>query len=152
MATQNFGRDGYDDSKWVDIASTVGVGATALYHYFESKLHCLYVIMADAIEASLHEFESAIAGAADYPSALLSGLRSGFDHDDFAVLRLRVLVSKQGLAGVPRQSPREEEARQLARERARDLEFAWATFLVRGWSRATYLRLTHACSPMRSWA
>ena len=31
-----------------------------------------------------------------------------------------------------RTSAREEEARQLARARTRDLEFAWATFLTRG--------------------
>ena len=34
--------------------------------------------------------------------------------------------------GIPRTSPREEEARQLARARTRDLEVAWATFLARG--------------------
>jgi hypothetical protein len=34
--------------------------------------------------------------------------------------------------GIPRRSRREEEARELARARTRDLEFAWATFLVRG--------------------
>jgi hypothetical protein len=34
--------------------------------------------------------------------------------------------------GVPRTSPREEEARTLARAGIRDVEFAWATFLVRG--------------------
>jgi hypothetical protein len=33
--------------------------------------------------------------------------------------------------GIHRTSPREEQARQLARERTRDLEFAWATFLSR---------------------
>jgi hypothetical protein len=33
---------------------------------------------------------------------------------------------------VHRTSAREEEARQLARERTRDLEFKWAAFLTRG--------------------
>jgi TetR/AcrR family transcriptional regulator, cholesterol catabolism regulator len=32
-------------------------------------------------------------------------------------------------------SPREEEARQAARARTRDLEFAWATFLTRAMQR-----------------
>jgi hypothetical protein len=45
---------------------------------------------------------------------------------------MRVLVAEQGLVGIRRTSPREEEARSLARGRTRDLEFAWATFLVRG--------------------
>ena len=35
-ATERFGRDGYEHTKWADIAADIGVGATALYHYFES--------------------------------------------------------------------------------------------------------------------
>ena len=46
--------------------------------------------------------------------------------------RNRVLVAEQALVGLHRTSPREEEARQLARSHMRDLEFAWATFLTRG--------------------
>ena len=42
-----------------------------------------------------------------------------------------VLIAEQALVGVHRTSPREEEARQLARSRTRELEFAWATFLAR---------------------
>src|SRR5918999_1484748 len=49
-ATERFGRDGYEHTKWADIARDVGVGPTALYHYFESKQHCLYEIMDQAIE------------------------------------------------------------------------------------------------------
>ena len=52
-----------------------------------------------------------------------------FDLNEHEVLRNRLLVSEQVLVGVHRTSAREEEARQLARARTRDLEFAWATFL-----------------------
>src|SRR5215470_809215 len=48
-ATERFGRDGYEDTKWADIAADVGVGPTALYHYFESKQHCLFVILGQAM-------------------------------------------------------------------------------------------------------
>jgi len=47
------------------------------------------------------------------------------------VLRNRVLVAEQGLLSSRRPSPREEEARRAARDRTRDLEFAWASFLAR---------------------
>src|SRR5918999_1022871 len=57
-ATERFGRDGYEDTKWADIAADVGVGPTALYHYFESKQHCLYVIMDQAIEGFRTRFEA----------------------------------------------------------------------------------------------
>ena len=49
-AAEHFGRQGYEDTKWADIAADVGVGSTALYHYFESKLHCLFEIMSDTLE------------------------------------------------------------------------------------------------------
>ena len=53
-----------------------------------------------------------------------------FDLTEQDVLRNRVLVSEQGLLAVRRPSPREEEARRAARARARELEFAWASFLA----------------------
>src|SRR5438067_1184634 len=49
-ATERFGRDGYDNTKWADIAADVGVGPTALCHYCESKQHCLYLIIDQASE------------------------------------------------------------------------------------------------------
>src|ERR1700722_9163742 len=55
-ATAYFGEHGYEDTKWADVASAVGIGSTALYHYFESKLHCLYVIMADALDSFHGDF------------------------------------------------------------------------------------------------
>ena len=45
-AIEYFGQHGYEYTKWADIAKEVGIGSTALYHYFESKLHCLYEIQA----------------------------------------------------------------------------------------------------------
>ena len=63
---------------------------------------------------------------------LLAVLRGSYDLSEQDVMRNRVLVAEQGLVGVRRTSPREEEARTLARARIRDIEFTWATFLVRG--------------------
>jgi AcrR family transcriptional regulator len=131
-AAAYFGEHGYEDTKWADVATAVGIGSTALYHYFESKLHCLYVIMADTLESFQTDFERITGEHDDFLEALLAVLRSAFDLSDQEVLRLRVLVAEQGLVGIHRTSPREEEARNLARARTRDLEFAWGTFLARG--------------------
>jgi AcrR family transcriptional regulator len=131
VATTLFGRDGYEDSKWADVASAVGIGSTALYHYFESKLHCLYVIMAEALETYLRNFERITKESADYPSAIVGVLRHEYDLTEQEVLRNRLLIAEQALVGIHRTSPREEEARQLARSRTRELEFVWATFLAR---------------------
>lgn len=131
-AIEIFGRDGYENGKWADVAAEVGIGSTALYHYFESKLHCLYVVMADALEAYRLQLDDITSQSGDYSDALRAALDAGFTLSDHEVLRMRVLVAEQGLVGVPRKSAREEAARELARERLRELELAWATFLVRG--------------------
>ena len=131
-ATERFGRDGYEDTKWADIAADVGVGATALYHYFESKQHCLYVIMDRAIEGFLARFrELTTAPEADPLDVLAQLIADCFDVTEHEVQRNRVLVAQQGMLAGPSRSPREEEARQAARARTRDLEFAWTTFLAR---------------------
>ncbi len=132
VATAQFGREGYEHSKWADVAAAVGIGSTALYHYFESKLHCLYEIMAEALQDELDTFERITKEHEDFEEALTAVLGSVFDLTEQQVLRNRLLVSEQVLVGVHRTSAREEEARQLARSRTRDLEFAWATFLTRG--------------------
>jgi TetR/AcrR family transcriptional regulator, cholesterol catabolism regulator len=131
-ATEYFGRHGYEHSKWADVAEAVGIGSTALYHYFESKLHCLYEIMAEALEAEVERFDRITGEREDFAEALEAVLRSAFDLSEREVLRNRLLVSEQVLVGVHRTSAREEEARQFARARTRDLEFKWAAFLTRG--------------------
>ena len=131
-AAEYFGRSGYEHTKWADIAEAVGIGSTALYHYFESKLHCLYEIQAQAVQADGEKFARVVAEHEDFAEALKAVLEAAFELTELEVLRNRVLVAEQALAGLRRTSAREEEARQLARSHMRDLEFAWATFLTRG--------------------
>ncbi len=131
VATDYFGHQGYEDTKWADVAAAVGVGSTALYHYFESKLHCLYVIMAEAIEIFRVDFDR-ITAEHEFSEGLEAVLRAGFELTELEVQRNRVLVAEQGLVGSRRKSPREEEARQVARARTHDLEVVWATHLARG--------------------
>ncbi|HSD03543.1 MAG TPA: TetR/AcrR family transcriptional regulator [Gaiellales bacterium] len=129
-ATRRFGRDGYEHTKWADVAADVGVGPTALYHYFESKQHCLYVIMEEAIEDFERRFSAITSATPDPIDALAAVLHDCFDLTEQDVMRNRVLVSEQGLLGVRRSSSREEDARRDARAKARQLEFAWASFLA----------------------
>jgi len=129
-ATARFGRDGYENTKWADIAADVGVGPTALYHYFESKQHCLYEIMDEAIEDFRRRFEEITDREPDPLEALVTVLQDCFDLSELGVQRNRLLVAEQGLLGGARASPREEQARQAARARSRDLEFVWASFLA----------------------
>src|SRR5687767_4041438 len=128
-ATERFGRDGYEHTKWADIARDVGVGPTALYHYFESKQHCLYEIMDEAIEDFRSRFVAITARERDPARALTAVTADAFALSEQAVLRNRVLVAEQGLLQHPSSAQREEQSRQAARARTRDLEFAWASFL-----------------------
>jgi TetR/AcrR family transcriptional regulator, cholesterol catabolism regulator len=132
VAIEAFGRYGYEDAKWADVASAVGIGPTALYHYFESKLHCLYEIMGLAVADFQQRFERITAEHTDWNEALVALLVDSYDLTEQEVLRNRVLVAEQGLIGIHRTAPREEAARDVARTRTRDLEFQWGTFLARG--------------------
>jgi TetR/AcrR family transcriptional regulator, cholesterol catabolism regulator len=128
-AIDRFGRDGYENTKWADIADDVGIGPTALYHYFDSKQHCLYVILGDAL-SELHErFDAIAAGQANPRSALRAICDDCFDLSDHEVLRNRVLVSEQALLSEESSSEREEQARLAGREQTRALEIAWTRFL-----------------------
>ena len=129
-ATERFGRDGYETTKWADIAADVGVGPTALYHYFESKQHCLFVILDQAIQLALARFAGVTTAHREPAAALRAVVADAFDVTPHDVQRLRVLVAEHGLLAVPRNSPREEEARQIARARTRSLELAWSGFLA----------------------
>jgi AcrR family transcriptional regulator len=132
VAIDYFGRYGYEDTKWADVAAAVDIGSTALYHYFESKQHCLYEIMVEAVTDFRERFVRITAEHDDWTDALVAVLVDSYDLSDREVLRNRVLVSEFGRVGVPRTSPREEAARSAARARTRDLEYAWGTFLARG--------------------
>src|SRR3954453_1835683 len=98
-ATELFGREGYEHSKWADVAAAVGIGSTALYHYFESKLHCLYEIMDEALQDEREEFGRATKEHEDFDEALTAVLRSVFALTEQQVLRNRLLVSEQVLVG-----------------------------------------------------
>jgi len=129
-ATDRFGRDGYEHTKWADIAADIGVGATALYHYFESKQHCLYVIMDETFENFRGRFVAIVADEREPVRALEAVMGSCFDLSEHDVLRNRVMVAEQGRLSSSSSSEREEQARQAARSRMRELEFAWASFLA----------------------
>jgi AcrR family transcriptional regulator len=132
VAVDYFGRYGYEETKWADVAAAVGIGSTALYHYFESKQHCLFEIMAKTVADYRQRFDRITAEHSDWNDALVALLVDSFDLTEQEVLRQRVMVAEFGRIGVQRTLPREEAARASARAQTRDLEFAWGTFLARG--------------------
>ena len=132
VAIEYFGRYGYEDTKWADVAAAVDIGSTALYHYFESKQHCLFEIMAKTVSDYRVRFDRIVSERDDWNDALVTLLVDSFDISDQQVLRQRVMVAEFERIASPRALPREEAARASARAQTRDLEFAWGTFLARG--------------------
>jgi TetR/AcrR family transcriptional regulator, cholesterol catabolism regulator len=131
-AADHFARSGYEDTKWADIAADVGVGSTALYHYFESKLHCLFEIESDAIVSFRTVFDDVTLSHERFEEGFVALLYANFDLTETEVSRCRVLVAEQGRLSQTRSAEREEEARQGARARMRELEVAWSNYLSRG--------------------
>jgi AcrR family transcriptional regulator len=135
VATEFFGDNGYEDTKWADVASAVGLGPTALYHYFESKQHCLFEILAEAVADALAEFDRLNQG--DFGTALPAVVRGSFERDDREVRRARVLVAEQALVRHPRHSPREEDARLRAFGLLKRYEAGWRELLAAGMAAGT---------------
>jgi AcrR family transcriptional regulator len=132
VAAEHFARQGYEDTKWADIAADVGVGSTALYHYFESKLHCLFEIESDALLSFRTIFEEVTQSHERFEDGFVALLQANFQLTESETNRCRVLVSEQGRLGQVRTAEREEEARQRARSLTRELELLWSNYLSRG--------------------
>jgi AcrR family transcriptional regulator len=135
VATEYFGDNGYEDTKWADVAAAVGLGPTALYHYFESKQHCLFEILAEAVGDALAEFIRLNQG--DFPTAFAAVVRGSFERDDREVRRARVLVAEQALVRHPREAPREEDARLRAFALLKRYEDGWRDLLAAGMAAGT---------------
>jgi AcrR family transcriptional regulator len=130
VATEFFGENGYEDTKWADVAAAVGLGPTALYHYFESKQQCLFEILVEAIEDARAQFLQLTEG--NFAAAFPAVVRGSFDRSDREVRRARVLVAEQGLVRHPRAAPREETARLQAFSLVKEYEAGWRDFLAAG--------------------
>ncbi|HEX3359674.1 MAG TPA: TetR family transcriptional regulator [Solirubrobacterales bacterium] len=130
VATEYFGVTGYEDTRWADVATAVGLGPTALYHYFESKQQCLFEILVEAVEDARAEFLRHSEG--EFAEAFPAVLRSSFERTDREARRARVLVVEQGLVRHPRPAPREENARLLAFSLLKEYESGWRDLLAAG--------------------
>jgi len=131
-AIESFGKDGYEHTKWAKIADEVGIGQTALYHYFESKAHCLLTIMSMELSRSLERFREVTADVTPATKALEAAVAAAYDVTEREVLQMRILQSHMDLLATPRPSEKEEAERQRARELVRAIEAEWTGLLERG--------------------
>jgi AcrR family transcriptional regulator len=129
-ATEEFAKSGYRASKWSDIADAVGIGSTALYHYFVSKEHCLFRIMADTLRENRDFFDAAQKASDDPREVISAGLGHVFEGGQTARVRNRVLVAEMSLLSLEHDGPkREHDAYLEARSYARDVVRKWTRYL-----------------------
>ena len=132
VAAEQFGRHGYEETKWADVAESVGVGSTALYHYFESKQHCLFEIIAKAVTDFREQFDRRTRRHDDWGEASSPCCTAASSSTEWEILRLRVVTAEHARVGIARRSRARRRPARAARASKRDLEFAWGTFLARG--------------------
>jgi AcrR family transcriptional regulator len=137
-AIESFGQDGYEHTKWAKIADEVGIGQTALYHYFESKAHCLLTIMSLELTRSLNRFREVTTDIEPADKALEAAIAAAYDVSPREVLQMRILQSHMDLLATPRPSEKEEAERQRARGLVRDIEKEWTALLKRGMAAGTF--------------
>lgn len=135
----SFGRDGFELTKWAAIADQVGIGQTALYHYFESKVHCLLTIMSMELERNLEQFRAATASADDDTERLRAAVATAYEVTDREALSARILVSHTDLLSVARTSEREEAERQRARALVRQIEDEWTGLIRQGMASGAFV-------------
>ena len=131
-AIDSFGHDGYEHTKWAKVADKVGICQTALYHYFESKAHCLLTIMSLELSRSLERFREVTADVDDAGKALEAAIAAAYDVSPREVLQMRILQNHMDLLASPRPSKKEEAERLKSRQLVRDIENEWTALLQRG--------------------
>ncbi|SNS77619.1 TetR/AcrR family transcriptional regulator [Rhodococcoides kyotonense] len=131
-AIDHFGKVGYEHTKWASIADEVGIGQTALYHYFESKGHCLLTIMRLELADSVERFTAATDDVSDPEQALRAGILASLAATPTDALQRRILQNHMDLLATERQSAKEEAERLQCRDLVQQIETNWTSLIARG--------------------
>ncbi|MFE6157314.1 TetR family transcriptional regulator [Streptomyces sp. NPDC056486] len=137
-AVDCFGEVGFEATKWSTVAERVGIGQTALYHYFESKAHCLLTIMRLELERSHDRFAEATKDVEEPVDALRAAVRAAYEVSEHEVLQMRILQNHMDLLSGSRRSKREEAERVAARQLVQVVERDWTNLLVKGMSQGAF--------------
>jgi AcrR family transcriptional regulator len=131
-ATREFARTGYRASKWSDIADAVGIGSTALYHYFVSKDHCLFTIMASVLRDNRDHFDTLQRAGVEPRDVIDAAMRHPFAGGELAAVRHRLIMAEMNLLAREHSGPApEREAYIEARGYAHDIVRDWTRYLER---------------------
>lgn len=129
LAAEEFGRRGFDATKWAAIADSAGIGGTALYHYFDSKTHCLFTLMLESYEGWYAKWSECLASSDDPGEAILSAVSATFRFTEFETVKNRLLVNEQGKLSTLKTSGREQQVQAEALRVSRRIEALWISYL-----------------------
>ena len=128
-AAEEFGRRGFDATKWATIADSAGIGGTALYHYFESKTHCLFTLMLESSEGWYAQWSECLQDTDAPVEAVMSAVSATFRCTEFDTVKNRLLVNEQGKLSTLKTSGREQQVQAEALRVSRRIEALWVGFL-----------------------
>lgn len=130
IAAEEFGRKGFDATKWATIAESAGIGGTALYHYFESKTHCLFTLMLESYEGWYARWRDCLSSLDDPVAAILSASSASFQFSEAEAVKARLLINEQGKLSTLKTTGREEKVRTEALRVSRRIEALWIGYLT----------------------
>ena len=130
LAAEEFGRKGFDATKWATIAESAGIGSTALYHYFESKTHCLYTLILESYEGWYARWRECLSGEGDPVEEIAAAVSAAFTFTEAETVQARLLVSEQAKLSTLKTSGREEKVRAEAVRVSRRIEALWIDYLT----------------------
>lgn len=129
LAAEEFGRKGFDATKWATIAESAGIGGTALYHYFESKTHCLFTLMLESYEGWYQTWSECLSATDDPLAAIDAAVSASFRCTEAETVKARLLMNEQGKLSTLKTTGREQKVRADALRVSRKIEALWVDYL-----------------------
>ena len=129
IAADEFGRHGFDATKWAAIAEPTGIGNTALYHYFESKTHCLFTLLLESYESWHEQWRARLVDEGDDVGAILEAVAATFRCTEAEAVKNRLLLHEQGKLSTLESTGRTRQAQVETLRVAKSIEKMWSGFL-----------------------
>jgi AcrR family transcriptional regulator len=129
IAADEFGRHGFDATKWAAIAEPTGIGNTALYHYFESKTHCLFTLLLESYESWHEQWRAHLVDEGDDVRAILEAVAATFRCTEAEAVKNRLLLHEQGKLSTLESTGRTRQAQVETLRVAKSIEKMWSGFL-----------------------
>jgi AcrR family transcriptional regulator len=100
-----------------------------LYHYFESKTHCLFTLMLESYEIWYERWSDCLSEIDDPVAAIQAAVSASFRFSEADAVKARLLFNEQGKLSTLKTAGREEAVRNEALRVSRRIESLWISYL-----------------------